>query len=230
MKRYSPKNFKYLVEYTIKDGVDSTSRGYVKTSGGQPTLNEEDPLPNEEPNMATPAPAADPVTPAPSAMDNQPTDETIPNVDSVETPAPLETPTPDIAPEESGSEETEDDIIQKILKIHSVKLDSLDSFLDMIGDKIKEVDDKMIEIENIKLDVDKVRSQVKSLTPPTPLETGNMMIDISGGETIEDFWNKWLAKNGHDERMDQNPYYPKEETQDNTPQYSEAQIKDSLYK
>jgi hypothetical protein len=239
MRRNIQDQFKYLVEYTIKGGVDSTSRGYVKTSGNQPNLNEEDPLPNEDPNMGAPAPAAVPETPAPSAsapapvpMGGEPAaDEMVPNVDGVEAPSPVSTPTPDPTAEDSGPEESEDDIVQKILKIHSVKLDTLEGFIDLVGDKMKEVDEKVAEIENIKLDVDNLRAKVKSLTPPTPLESGNMMIDISGGERIEDFWNQWLAKNGHDEQMGQNPYYPKEEKpQQEAPSFSETQVKDSLYK
>jgi hypothetical protein len=234
MRNKFANRFKMLLEYNIKQGtsVDAASTGYVKTG-----LNEADPIPDAESEPVAPvgggnelpAPTPTPVPEANPAVE-PPVDVVEPEAETP-TEEPLDTPNPEEGlADEAGAEDTEEDIMQKILKIHSNKLETFDGFIDLVADKLKAADEKVKDIEAIKLDLDDLRGKIKNLTPPTPLESGNMMIDISGGQKIEDYWNQWLAAHDRDESMSQNPYYPKEDAPVEAPKFTDTEIKDSLYK
>jgi hypothetical protein len=253
------KRFNLLLEYEIKDGSNDDmlrqdkNLGYFK--GNDIKLTEADPIPDAQPEPAPmqnpnaqPAPEgnAEPAAQAPAEDGDENLDDILGLDDNMnpsggaagETPT-EEAPTEETPVEDSPKDDTEDveDILTKIVKIHSDKIEGITDYLDHLNSFIGQMEAKVSEIDQLKGDMASVATKVKELTPPTPLESLNKMVKISGGESIEDYWNKKMMEKGRDERLDQNPYYPTEKNQegeiianlDKMPKLSDDKIKDSFY-
>jgi hypothetical protein len=242
------KKFNLLLEYQIKDGSNDEmlqqdkNLGYFK--GNDIKLTEADPIPDAQPAPEAPeapAPVAPDAQPAPAEDGDENLDDILGLDDSMnpssaeggEAPA-EETPTEETPTEEGDNVE---DILTKIVKIHSDKIEGITDYLEHLNSFIGQMEAKVSEIDQLKGDMASVATKVKELTPPTPLESLNKMVKISGGESIEDYWNKKMIEKGRDERLDQNPYYPTEKNQegeiianlDKMPKLSDDKIRDSFY-
>jgi hypothetical protein len=246
------KRFNLLLEYEIKDGSNDEllqrdkQLGYFK--GNDIKLTEADPIPDapaQEPMQtpdAQPAPEANaaPVAQAPAEDGDENLDDILGLDDNMNPSGSVEDETPAEEPvkvkDEDDGEDVED-ILTKIVKIHSDKIEGITDYLDHLNNFIGQMEAKVSEIDQLKGDMASVATKVKELTPPTPLESLNKMVKISGGESIEDYWNKKMMEKGRDERLDQNPYYPAEKNQegeiianlDKMPKLSDDKIKDSFY-
>lgn len=129
-----------------------------------------------------------------------------------------------------------EDVLAKLVRLHSDKLASIESYMEQNDMIVQQVQTKANEFDMIQGEISHMKDQIHILTPPTPLESGNKMIAISGGTRIEDYWNNWLAKNKRDERVEDNPYYPGEGQEesysiklDDVPDLSKDQIKKSFF-
>jgi hypothetical protein len=244
------KRFNLLLEYQIKDGSNDEmlkqdkNLGYIK--GNDIKLTEEDPTP-ETPPAPAPEAAAPEANMAPAETGDESIDDMLGLDDNMDasadaptdapTDAPADAPMDAPAEEPALEEDSVEDILTKIVKIHSDKIEGIVGYLDHLNDFLNKMEEKTGEIEQMKGDMASIASKVKDLTPPTPLESLNKMVKISGGESIEDYWNKKMVEKGRDERLDQNPYYPTEKNQegeiianlDKMPKLSDDKIKDSFY-
>jgi hypothetical protein len=223
------ERFQTLLEYTIKNGAPEGT-GYVKNGAAQPNLTEEDPIPGLDPQPQPEAGAN------PQMVDSNPLGDAAPEAEvDAELPPLGGTPAPVDSVEEPQEEEKEEDIIEDILKMHASRLDDIEKFIESVDAQLDRINNQLTSVEDIKAATASLQVKVKKLTPPTPLESGNMMIAMSNGIRIEDQWNQWLAKNGYDQRLEQNPYYPKEENKevevpvDKIPRIPDSDVKNSFY-
>jgi len=132
------------------------------------------------------------------------------------TPLPETIPTEDV-PQETissmGVETTEDnkltkktEILKDLAKNHSDKIEEMLNTMENLETEFAELREKTQEIELLKNNFDLLKKQVDFLTPPTPEESLEKMVRISGGQTIDDYWKNYLAKQG--KTLDGNlPYY-----------------------
>lgn len=138
--------------------------------------------------------------------------ELIPTL-SEEDPTPTSDESEDVATEpmadESNASEPEDDkldIVGKLIKIQKQNIDSIFSYLEDIKNDIDVINYKVSDIDQLKVDNINLYKKVKDLTPPTPLESLNKMVKLSGGVSLDDYWDEFSRKNGL-EKTGALPYY-----------------------
>lgn len=210
-------NFYYLLEYSIAKGKPHTPARPLQEADD--TEETQDPALGYEKKggaalPAAPAPAADTTTPE--------EDETMPGADGEGAPA-TDGPNKDgdaANDVENGTPTNEKDvetILGDLIRVHSEKLDNLFAYMDANEQKLQQMQGQLGAVPAMQQGMNRMHDQIKELTPPSPLESGNAMIAAAGGVRVEDYWNNWLAQNKRDEHMDGNPYYP-ESAQDRSQQ------------
>lgn len=139
--------------------------------------------------------------------------------------------------------QTFEDTASDILKIHSSKIDNLTQY---INDSVKilqvlsqKTDEIASNVDQISTNLGNVNQRVDNLTPPTPLESLNNMIQVTtGAQKIEDYWNEYFAKHGRQDTVNGSIYYNDKQYNTNekgmnsgvyrTPEISDTQISDII--
>lgn len=118
------------------------------------------------------------------------------------------------------------DVLGSIAKVHAQKLDKVLDFINDLNDKMKNLD-KTIETQTET--ISKQQEEIKKLKPPTPLENLYKMVDITGGKTIDQYWNSYSQDKGLDKSFtpDEEGFYSIDIKDINTK--SSTSIKDSLF-
>lgn len=121
-----------------------------------------------------------------------------------------------------------EDTSTDLFKIHSFKIEKLTNHINDVINIMDElnnrIDQNTTNIDNLTNKTIQLDKQVQILTPPTPLESLDHMVDISGGQRLEDYWNEYFRKNGREDIV-QNIYY-------NDPQYqkNEKGVNQTIYR
>jgi hypothetical protein len=121
-----------------------------------------------------------------------------------------------------------EDTSTDLFKIHSFKIEKLTNHINDVINIMDELNNKIdqntMPIDDINNRVNQLDKQVDILTPPTPLESLDKMVSISGGQRLEDYWNEYFRKNGRDDIV-QNIYY-------NDPQFNknEKGVNQTIYR
>lgn len=219
------------VTLTEADIVADPETGYAKK--GTPADAAPGTEPASEP-LATPAP--DPATtpgapaPAPKAGGAEPTaaDSMIPNMDTVEDPnaAPAgaaggvdmdgdpahNVSGNDMPAGEAGADPnaSREDILSQLIKLHSDKLKDLEAFAQSMEARVGGVEQLAQAVPEMAAHVGQLEAQVEELTPPTPLEAMRDIPQMLGGETTEDWWNKYWNDKNQNKQLSSSPYYPQQ--------------------
>jgi hypothetical protein len=234
------KDFFYLLEYSIAKGTNLQEAdednipdvGDSATNDGTPKLGYE----KKTALGSAPKPGV-PATDGPEPEDATsplPDDEVAPGSEKPDMDGPDETEKEEDV--DTDPKEEVEDILGKLVKLHADKLEAIDNYMANNDMLLGQLQQKTNEVEVVKGEMSHMKDQIKILTPPTPLESGNAMIAAAGGTRVEDYWNNWLAKNKRDERLDGNPYYPAD-TQDGSfsletkdvPDLSKEDVKNSFF-
>jgi hypothetical protein len=139
--------------------------------------------------------------------------------------------------------QTFEDTASDLLKLHSSKIDNLTQYindsvkiLQVLSQKTEEI---ASNVDQIGTNLNNVNQRVDNLTPPTPLESLNNMIQVTtGAQKIEDYWNDYFARHGRQNTVDGSLYYNDKQYNTNekgmnsgvykTPQISDTQISDII--
>ena len=201
------KKYTRLVEYKVQDLNDSKSLN----GNGQQTgfIKEEDPTPNSS-GLSEPEIDQSPVEMPDSESDVEPNDN---NTDD-------------------SKLEKKTEILKDLAQNHTEKIDSILHYLENMTFEIEGIKQKEQEFDSLKNHVQQLEKQVDFLTPPTPEESLQKMVRISGGQTIDQYWTDYLAKNGKSVNG-KIPYYANgvltnEPAQIQNVKYSDDELKNSL--
>lgn len=139
--------------------------------------------------------------------------------------------------------QTFEDTASDLLKIHASKIDNLTGY---INDSVKilqvlnqKTDEITSNINNINSKYNELTQKVEKLTPPTPLESLNQMIQTTtGAQSIENYWNEYFAKHGRTDLVNGSIYYNDKQYNENekgmtsgtyrVPDITDSQIKDII--
>ena len=139
--------------------------------------------------------------------------------------------------------QTFEDTASDLLKLHSSKIDNLTQYindsvkiLQVLSQKTEEI---ASNVDQIGTNLNNVNQRVDNLTPPTPLESLNNMIQVTtGAQKIEDYWNEYFAKHGRQDSVNGSLYYNNKQYNTNekgmnsgiykTPEISDTQISDII--
>jgi hypothetical protein len=128
--------------------------------------------------------------------------------------------------------EQKTDILKDLAQNHTEKIDAILQYIEGINQEIGIMKQKDQEIDMLKSHVGELEKQVDMLTPPTPEESLEKMVRISGGQTIDQYWANYLAKQGKSVNGKM-PYYANgvlgnEKAEIVNKKYSDDEIKKSL--
>ncbi len=209
-------NFFHLLEYDISKGtnlkpvMDNDELEIVNS------IMEDDPMPDETPETGGEEQALPDETSAPESPITEPQAGTIPG-------------------QQPGEDKNDQklDIITQLTKIQKDNIDDIFSFIEVLKADIDQLKAKSGDIDLLKTDNIILTKQIKQLTPPTPLESLDKMVKISGGLSVDDYWADWLAKQGK-EKTANLPYYQngvidQKSTQPITKNYSDSDVKKSIF-
>jgi hypothetical protein len=136
-----------------------------------------------------------------------------------------------------------EDTASDLLKLHSSKIDNLTQY---INDSVKilqvlsqKTDEIATNVDQISGNLNNVNQRVDKLTPPTPLESLNNMIQVTtGAQKIEDYWDDYFRKHGRQDTVNGSLYYNDKQYNTNekgmnsgvykTPEISDTQISDII--
>lgn len=212
----------FLAEYRVHDGVplllDKNPRvarlELIDEAEGDPVADPQAGAALAPDPQAAPAPAggdpaaelvgaaAAPEAPLPDAVPSPP----------AEAPAPAAAATDPSAPSPAGDKvdllsqlaHAQDERMNAILG----KMEELAQQLDTVGKdgeaRVRALDDRL----------EAINGQVRKLTPPSPLEQLKSMATISGGVSMEDYFNEWAQKHGDPTRVGPNGMYQTMENPD----------------
>jgi hypothetical protein len=211
--------FRYLLEFQVKR---------------QPELKEQDETPSEDEL------GGDVFGELGDALDGNKKPEEQ-GAEQTQTQEPIENkPTIDV---DTSDNQTFDDTVSDLLKVHSSKIDNLTQF---INDSVKilqvlnqKTDEMTTNVDQMNGKVGELSQRVDKLTPPTPLESLNQMISTTtGAQSIENYWNEYFAKHGRTDMVNGSLYYGDKQYNQNekgmtsgvykTPEISDNQIKDII--
>jgi hypothetical protein len=194
--------FKHLLEFNIKGTKDLSLKEIDGDNNTDSTGLELPDLGLDEPNQNNELPSLPPTN-------NETPPEMESNIDTNENPL-------------SGDV----DVLGSIAKVHAQKLDKVLDFINDLNDKMKNLD-KTIETQTET--ISKQQEEIKKLKPPTPLENLYRMVDITGGKTIDQYWNSYSQDKGLDKSFtpDEEGFYSIDIKDINTK--SSTSIKDSLF-
>lgn len=197
------KKFNRLVEYKVND-VNQTKPIYSNDIEVG-FIKEEDPTPE--------------------------TDESLP-IDEVPVEEPLTTPIETPKPDDDSKLEKKTEILKDLAQNHTDKIDSILDYLENLTIEMNGMKEKDQEIDLLKFNMGNMEKQIDFLTPPTPEESLEKMVRISGGQTIDQYWKEYLAKQGKT-MVGKMPYYQNGVTTNEKAQilnttYSDDEIKKSL--
>lgn len=148
-------------------------------------------------------------------------------------------PIVDVKQEGEPQEDDKLDIVGELVKIQKQNIDSIFSYLEDVKNEIENINFKVNDIDQLKVDNINLYKKVKDLTPPTPLESLNKMVKLSGGVSLDDYWKEFSEKNGL-EKTGALPYYQNGVEKKNDPMdfkneipkpnknYNDREIKDSF--
>jgi len=125
------------------------------------------------------------------------------------------------------------DIVTKLVKLGKENIDSIFTYIEDMKNELNNINMKVNDIDSLKSDNVKLFDQVRILTPPTPLETLDKMVKISGGVSVDDYWKDYAEKRGL-EKTGTLPYYQNgiEKDISDIPKpskmYNDREIKDSF--
>lgn len=198
------KKYTRLVEYKVQDLNDSKS---LNGNGQQQTgfIKEEEPTPNDSQPEIDQSPVEMPDSEIDEPTENKTDDDKL---------------------------EKKTDILKDLAQNHTEKIDSILHYLENMTFEIEGIKQKEQELDNLKNHVGQLEKQVDFLTPPTPEESLQKMVRISGGQTIDQYWTDYMAKNGKTV-SGKIPYYANgvltnEPAQVQNVNYSDDEIKKSL--
>jgi hypothetical protein len=200
IKRISEQErLKYLFEYKINKGVIDQNSNPTDEAESDEVFNEISSLISNEDNE--------------NEMEES-------SIDKVEN----ET---DVDVNKADNDSFEDTAID-LFKVHASKFEKLTNTINDVIESVNNlnatIENQAITTEQLQTSIESLDKRVEVLTPPTPLESLNKMINISGGQSIEDYWNEYLRKNGQQE-INKTIYY-------NNPQYTknEKGMTNDVYK
>ena len=216
-KTQSYDRFRYLLEYQVKK---------------QPVFEEDEDITGDENQTGD---VFDEIS---GAIEGEPKPQDAPQDTEIQ---PIENKT-DVDVDVSDNQ-TFEDTASDILKIHSSKIDNLTQY---INDSVKilqvlsqKTDEIASNVDQISTNLGNVNQRVDNLTPPTPLESLNNMIQVTtGAQKIEDYWNEYFAKHGRQDSVNGSIYYNDKQYNTNekgmnsgvyrTPEISDTQISDII--
>ncbi len=162
----------YLAEYNVRQGAPLAG---LPNRVSQLELTEEDPVPAPGPEAG--APAAPEAAPAPAP----------------------EAPAPEAA---AAAPDTKVEILAQVAHAQREEMTNVLGKVDEILAKVVELEQNTLSRQRASDDrLNAVSDQVRRLTPPSPLEQMQNMIKISGGQSIDDYFNEWAQKNGDPTRV-----------------------------
>lgn len=132
--------------------------------------------------------------------DPVPGDETAPaGAPAPEAAAPAEPVAPE-APAEAAPSKVE--ILSQVAHAQHSEISQVTAKVDQILAQVMELEQTSVNRQRALEDrLNAVNDQVRRLTPPSPLEQMQNMIKVSGGQSIEDYFNEWAQKNGDPSRL-----------------------------
>ena len=118
------------------------------------------------------------------------------------------------------------EVLSSIVKVHAQKIDKSLDFINDLNDKISKLN---TDLENQTGTISKQQEEINKLKPPTPLENLYKMVTISGGKTIDQYWNSFSDDKKLDKTFtpDEKGFYSIDIKDINTK--SSTSIKDSLF-
>lgn len=213
--RYLPpgERLVYLAEYHVRQGVAMqpnprvASLELIDEADEDPTGDPALEAPVAEAPAPAPDPAADPAAVPPADPAQAPPAPAAPGL------APPPAPGAPAADPAAGPDKLE--ILTKLAHAQQEQAASLLDRIEQLG-KDMETTDRDAEARVRALDdrLEAVNNQVRKLTPPSPLEQLKSMATITGGVSMEDYFNEWAAKNGDPTRVGPNGMYQAAENPD----------------
>lgn len=217
-KKQNYDRFRYLLEFQVKKGPKNLEE-QDETEGSSDVFGQiSDVIDGKEPNPNTTEPLEN------NQQPSEISDEVVADVDI-------------------NDNQTFDDTVSDLLKVHSSKIDNLTKYindsvkiLQVLSQKTDDIESNFNEMGDR---VNQLSSQVDNLTPPTPLESLNQMVkNTTGGQSIEDYWNEYFKKHGRPDMVSGSIYYGDKQYSQNekgmnsgvykTPQMSDNDIKDII--
>jgi hypothetical protein len=170
----------YLAEYSVRRGTQvETPRARLQTID----LVEEDPLPEAQPepaDVASPPPADAAPLPSPEA---QPEPQTPVAGDPTGQPSKVE-------------------ILGQVAKTQQQEMDATTARMGQLVQQIEALTQQLSQQQQAtEQQLDVLGSKVKELQPPSPLEQLRSMASISGGQSMDEYFNELLARAGDDRRI-----------------------------
>jgi hypothetical protein len=189
----------YLAEYQVRRGVPLNASSQARVSALE-LLDEAEPGEVAAPAAEAAAPAAELPAAPEAAVEPQAPAAELPAAPA-EPQAPVDSSAPSPAADKvellTQLAHAENDQITELRQ----KLDAMSAQLAQLGmdseSQVRAVGDRL----------EAVTSQVRKLTPPSPLEQLRSMATLSGGVSMEDYFNEWAAKNGDPTRVGPNAMY-----------------------
>ncbi len=159
---------------------------------------------------------------------------TEPEIDQNPVEMPVGDESQEVKPEVGNKLEKKTEILKDLAQNHTEKIDSILHYLENMTNEIEVIKQKEQELDVLKGHVGQLEKQVEFLTPPTPEESLDKMIRISGGQSVDNYWKEYLAKNGGRTMSGTLPYYAANGNTSGEPanieqqRYSDDEIKKSL--
>ncbi len=101
----------------------------------------------------------------------------------------------DAKSEEELAKEDDLERVKTIQDIQTSKIEELEAFLTAITPEIESLKQRTQDVDAMKDNIEILHQQVKEITPYTPEESLEHMAAISGGISVQDYWNKYIDDN-----------------------------------
>jgi hypothetical protein len=105
--------------------------------------------------------------------------------------------------------ETFEDSAVDLLKVHSSKIEKLTDYIKDSVNLLNTISQETSILTNqLNAFKEETNQRLDNLTPPTPLEALNNMVNVTtGAQRIEDYWNEYYQKHGQKNAVNQSLYY-----------------------
>jgi hypothetical protein len=200
----------YLAEYHVREGIP-VSRDQQRRVAPLELLDEADPAPDAPapdapaPEAAAPGPEAEAAGPPPGPDPAAAQEPAGPGPGPVgAAPAGLDPAVP--APAAPGGDKL--DILTQLAHAQQDQATQIQDRLTQMAAELERIDlDGEARVRALDDRLAAMNGQVAKLTPPSPLEQLKSMAAISGGVSMEDYFNEWAQKNGDPTRVGPNAMY-----------------------
>lgn len=203
---------------------------YINSYGTKLFLEQELPLPEEDPTTTPPATPGAPADPTATP----PADPAMPPMDA-SSPAPVDTTTPMDAPLDAGMGDTTEEIditdlvnmtksIKKDMENKQQETDGVVSKMDGVFTKLDDLEQKLAQMDNLVAQIENLGNKIEQSKPPTPVEKLEMrsLDSYPFSQNPQQFFNQ---KQGEMRNSGKNEYVlSKQDVQD----YSKDEVRKSF--